>query len=108
MQRKKGRISVPAAMRTAMIVVIAVAEMTNAAMDNAPMYIAVTQAKKRAKNPPAAAKDMRRETTMALKVATEKKTIKTSSPVNARRVIVPTCSKTIGGKKFINHKNKLN
>ena len=78
-----------------MVVEITVVEMTKAATDKAPMYIAVTQAKKRAKNPPAAAKDMRKEITMALKVATRKKSIKTSNPVNARRVIVPTCSPRI-------------
>lgn len=90
-----------------MIVEIAVVEMTSAAMANAPMYIAVTKAKKRAKNPPAAAKDIRRETTTALKVATKKKSIKTSNPVKARRVIVPTCSKRISGEKFINYKSEL-
>lgn len=61
------------------------------ATDNAPIYIAVTQAKKRAVKPPIAAKKMRRETIMALTVAARKKSIKTSNPVNVRRVIVPTC-----------------
>lgn len=53
--------------------------------------MAVIQAKKRAKKPPAAAKDMRKDMTIALKVAARKKSIKTSNPVKARRVIVPTC-----------------
>lgn len=54
--------------------------------------MAVMKAKKRAKKPPAAARDMRREITMALTVAATKKSIKTVSPVKARRAIVPTCS----------------
>lgn len=54
--------------------------------------MAATQAKKRAKNPPAATKDMNREMTTALKVAAAKKSIKTSNPVNVRSKIVPTCN----------------
>lgn len=57
------------------------------------MYIAAIQVKKKAKNPPAAAKDNKSEITMALKVAARKKSMKTSNPVKAKRVIVPTCSK---------------
>lgn len=76
-----------------MIAEIVALEITNAATDNAPMYMSVTHVKKRAKKPPAAAKDTRRDMTMALKVAATKKSIKTSNPVNARKAIVPTCSR---------------
>ncbi|CAL1379839.1 unnamed protein product [Linum trigynum] len=74
-----------------MIAEIVAVEMANIAIDNAPMYIAARQAKKRAKKPPAAANDMRREMTMALMVAARKNSMKTSIPVMARRAIVPTC-----------------
>lgn len=66
-------------------------EIANMATDNAPIYIAVTKAKKRAKNPPATAKEMRRETIMALIVATRMTSRKVRSPVKATRAIVPTC-----------------
>ena len=89
---EKERSSLPVAIRAAMIAEIVVLEITNTATDNAPMYINVTQVKKRAKKPPAAAKDTRRDMTMALTVAARKKSVKTSNPVKARRVIVPTCS----------------
>lgn len=68
--------------------------------------MAVTQAKKRAKKPPAAAKEMSREITMALTVATRKKSVKTRNPVEARRVIVPTCSSWKKYKKIINKESK--
>lgn len=84
---------IPVVIRTATIAEIVVVETTKTATDNAPMYIAATQAKKRAKNPPTAAKDNKKEITMALKVAARKKSMKTSNPVKATRVIVPTCSK---------------
>lgn len=67
-------------------------EMVNMAIDNAPMYMAVTKAKNSAKNPPAAAKDMRSEMTIAFMVAARKKSAKTSSPVKATHAIAPTCS----------------
>lgn len=54
------------------------------------MYMNVTQVKKKAKKPPAAAKDTRRDMTMQLMVAARKKSIKTSNPVKVRTVIVPT------------------
>lgn len=75
---------------TAIVAEITVADMTNAAMDNAQTYIAATQAKNRAKNPPAAAKDTIRDTTMTLKVATKKKSMKMSNPVSERKMIPPT------------------
>lgn len=53
--------------------------------------MAATQAKNRAKNPPAAAKDITREMTIALTVAATKKSIKTSNPASVRKTIVPTC-----------------
>lgn len=59
---------------------------------SAPIYIVVKKAKKRAKNPPATAKEMRSETTMAFIVATRTKSIKARSPDKATRTIVPTCS----------------
>lgn len=72
------------------------AEITNRAIDNAPTYIAATQAKKRANNPPAAANETKREMMMALNVAATKKSMKTSNPVKASKVSVPTCTtKTI-------------
>lgn len=80
----------PVTIRTATVAEIVAVEMTNTATDNAPMYIAVRKAKNRAKKPPAAAKDMRREMTIALKVAARKKSINTSTPVKERRAIVPT------------------
>jgi hypothetical protein len=67
-------------------------EIANMATDNAPIYIAVAKAKKRAKNPPATAKEMRRETMTALIVATRRTSIKVRSPVKATRATVPTCS----------------
>ena len=54
------------------------------------------QVKKRAKKPPAAAKDMSKEMITALAVAAKKKSIKTSNPVKDRKVMVPTCN-IIGG-----------
>lgn len=54
--------------------------------------MAATQAKKIAKNPPAAAKDITREMTTALTVAATKKSIKTNIPANVRKMIVPTCN----------------
>lgn len=83
---------VPAAITTATIAEIVAVDITNKATPNAPTYMAVTQAKKRAKKPPTAAKDTRREIIMALRVAARKKNRKMSDPVIARRTIVPTCS----------------
>lgn len=60
------------------------------AIESAPMYIAVAQAKKRAKNPPAAAKDISSDMTMAFMVAVRKKSINTSSPVRDTKETVPT------------------
>jgi hypothetical protein len=91
-KRKKAGFSVPVTIRTATVAEIVAVEMTNTATDNAPMYIAARKAKNRAKKPPAAAKDMRREMTIALKVAARKKSINTSTPVKERRAIVPTCN----------------
>lgn len=81
----------PVVIRIATIVQNVTVEIVNMAIDNAPMYIAVTKAKKSAKKPPAAAKDMRSEMRTAFIVAARKKSINTSSPVKATRVIVPTC-----------------
>nr|KYP76004.1 hypothetical protein KK1_020221 [Cajanus cajan] len=69
------------------------------------MYIAVTKAKKRAKNPPAAAKDISSDMTMAFMVAARKKSINTSSPVNATKATVPTCSNK-EKQEIINIQNK--
>ena len=54
--------------------------------------MAVREAKKIAKNPPAAANDMRRDITIAFRVAATKNNMKTRSPVRAIRAIVPTCN----------------
>jgi len=62
------------------------------ATESAPMYIAVAQAKKIAKNPPAAANDIRSDTTTAFTVAVRKKSINTSSPDRDTKATVPTCS----------------
>jgi len=70
---------------------ITVAEMTKIATDTAPIYTATKQAKKMAKNPPAAASDIKTETMIALAVATNRKNMKVRRPVNAISVIVPTC-----------------
>lgn len=78
--------------RTAITVVTVAVEMTTKATDKAPIYTAVMQAKKIAKKPPAAAKDIKREMTTALIVAPTKKSIKTRNPVKDRNVIVPACS----------------
>ena len=67
------------------------AEMAKTATDTAPTYTATTQAKKIAKNPPAAASDIRTETMTALAVATSRKNMKMRRPVNAISVMVPTC-----------------
>lgn len=73
-----------------MIVKNVAVDMKNMETAKAPIYTAVTQAKKRAKKPPAAANDIRREMTIALTVAATKKSINTTNPVKAMRVIVPT------------------
>ena len=75
------------------------------AIANAPMYIAVTKAKKRARNPPAAAKDISSDMTMAFMVAARKKSINTSSAVKATKVTVPTCSNK-EKQQIINFQNK--
>ena len=54
--------------------------------------MAATQAKKTAKNPPAAANDITREMTTALTVAATKNSMKTNTPANVRKTIVPTCN----------------
>ena len=82
---------VPVTNRTATIVDIVAVDITKAAINNAPTYIVVTQAKKKAKNRPTAAKDMKKEIIMAFTVATKKKSIKTRHPAKARNVTVPTC-----------------
>lgn len=74
----------------AIIAEMVAVEIMQIAKDTAPIYIAVKQAKKTAKNPPAAANDISNETMTAFSVATNKKIIKLSNPVNARRLIVPT------------------
>lgn len=51
----------------------------------------VKQVKKTTKKPPAAADDTRKEIMIAFNVAANKKNMQIISPVNARRVIVPTC-----------------
>lgn len=53
--------------------------------------MAATHEKNRAKNPPTAAKDTRRETMIVLTVAATKKSRKTNNPDSMRRAIVPTC-----------------
>lgn len=53
--------------------------------------MAVKHAKRSAKKPPAAAKDIRTEMIIELNVAAKKNSIKTSNPVAAKSVIVPTC-----------------
>ena len=90
----------PAVTRTAIIAEIVVAEIANTATDNAPIQMAVREAKKIAKNPPAAANDMRRDITTAFRVAATKNNMKTRSPVRARRAIVPTWSKHKQQKRY--------
>lgn len=82
----------PVVITIATVVQNVTVEIANMATDSAPIYVAVTNAKKRAKNPPATAKEMRRETMMALIVATRRRRIKVTSPVKATSMIVPTCS----------------
>ncbi|MFS7948835.1 hypothetical protein Hanom_Chr06g00564491 [Helianthus anomalus] len=53
---------------------------TNAVTNNKPMYIVVIHAKKIAKKPPTAAKEMRREITIAFTVAARNTTVNTSIP----------------------------
>lgn len=72
---------------------IVTTEITNAAIDKAPIYIPAKQAKKMARKLPAAAKETRRDMTTALKVATMKNREKTSNPVSTRKMVVPTCIK---------------
>ncbi|RDX76884.1 hypothetical protein CR513_43078, partial [Mucuna pruriens] len=62
------------------------------ATDSAPIYIAVTKAKNRAKNPPATAKEMRKETKTAFMVAARKKSRKARNPERATRATIPTCT----------------
>ncbi|RYR18328.1 hypothetical protein Ahy_B03g062944 [Arachis hypogaea] len=69
--------------RTATLAQNVVTEIAIAATNSAPTYTAATQAKKIAKNPPAAAKDTRSDMTTAFMVAARKKSRKTSSPVSA-------------------------
>jgi hypothetical protein len=97
----------PEIIRIATIVQNVVTEITNMAIDSDPMYIAVEHTKKRAKNPPAAAKDISSDMTMAFMVAARKKSVNTSSPVRETKDTVPTCSK----KEKTNHvhsKQKIN
>lgn len=68
--------------------------------------MAATQAKNRAKNPPAAAKDITREMTTALTVAATKKSIKTNNPANVRETIVPTCDKYQNEKRTLKEQTK--
>lgn len=82
---------VPLAIMTPTIAEMTVAEMTKTATDTTPIYTATKQAKNIARNPPAAASDIRTETTTALVVATSRKNMKIRRPVNAISVIVPTC-----------------
>lgn len=82
----------PVVIRIATIAQNVAVQIANMAIDNAPIYTAVTEAKKSAKNPPATAKDTRNDITMALKVAARTKSIKTNNPVKETRVIVPTCN----------------
>jgi hypothetical protein len=85
------RDDLPVAIITPTIAEITVAEMAKTATDTAPIYTATTQAKKIAKNPPAAANDIRTETMTALAVATSRKNMKMRRPVNAMSVVLPTC-----------------
>lgn len=80
-------------MSAVMIAAIVTEEMTKKAIDNAPMQIPARQAKKIAKKPPAAAKDIKIDRMIALTVAAAKNSKKTSTPVKVRRVIVPTCNR---------------
>lgn len=80
----------PVAIMTAMIIEIVVVEIMKAATDSAPMYIAAKEVKKRARNPPAAAKDIIKEMMIAFTVATKRMNMKNSNPVKARSVIDPT------------------
>lgn len=89
LQRK--RYDLPVAIITPTIAEITVADTAKVAIDSAPIYTATKQAKKIAKNPPAAANDIRTETMMALAVATSRKNMKIRRPVNAISVIVPIC-----------------
>lgn len=81
-----------------MIVDMVTVDITKAAMNNAPTYTAATQVKKKAKKTPSAASDRRKEITTAFIVATRKKNMNTRHPVNAREVIVPTCTSCIESK----------
>jgi hypothetical protein len=76
---------------TPAIDVMTVVEMANVAIDTAPTYTATKQAKKRAKNPLAAASDIRTETMMVLAVPTSRNDMRIRRPVSAVSVIVPTC-----------------
>lgn len=87
----KCALLLPVAIVTATIAEIVAVDIANKATVKAPMYTAVTQAKKRAKKPPTAAKETRREIMMALRVAAKKNSRKMSNPVSARKAIVPTC-----------------
>jgi hypothetical protein len=86
-----NRKDLPVATKIPTTAEITVAEMTKIATDTAPIYTATKQAKKIAKNPPAAASDIKTETMIALAVATNRKNMKVRRPVNAISVIVPTC-----------------
>ena len=86
-----NRDDLPVAIITPTNAEMTVAEMAKIATDTAPIYTATKQAKKIAKNPPAAASDIRTETMIALAVATSRKNMKIRRPVNAISVIVPTC-----------------
>ncbi|KAF1891290.1 hypothetical protein Lal_00001433 [Lupinus albus] len=91
-KRRWPNILLPVVIRMATVAQNVVTEIANTATDNAPMYIAATKDKNRAKNPPIDAKDMRNNTKMALIVAAKKKSMNTSSPVKETRMVVPTCS----------------
>lgn len=72
----------------AMTVATVVADITKTATDNVPMYIAARKANITIRNPPAAARDIRTETTMAFVVDS---TRKNRRPVSATSVTDPTC-----------------
>ena len=86
-----NRDDLPVAIITPTNAEMTVAEMAKIATNTAPTYTATEQAKKIAKNPLAAARDIWTETMMALAVAISRRNIKIRRPVNAISVIVPTC-----------------
>lgn len=86
-------VPVPIVMATTVATVLA--EITRTATDSAPTYIATTKANSTDTNPPAAARDMTIEVTMAVVVAAARRNVKTRRTVSGTEATDPTCGGSV-------------